>query len=41
MQFDAYAWFDRTTAVTQFGAQHAKEAIEPAVLAETYPFVVD
>jgi len=32
-QFDAYVWFDRTTAVTPLGPEHHQ-----AGLAETYPF---
>jgi erythromycin esterase-like protein len=32
-QFDAYVWFDETTAVTPLGPKHGKEGA-PA----TYPF---
>ena len=32
-QFDAYVWFDETTAVTPLGPEHAKAGVP-----ETYPF---
>jgi len=32
-QFDAYAWFDQTTAVTPLGSQHSRAGVP-----ETYPF---
>jgi erythromycin esterase-like protein len=34
-QFDAFVWFDRTSAVTPLGPQHAAEGVP-----ETYPFGV-
>jgi erythromycin esterase-like protein len=34
-QFDAYVWFDQTTAVTPLGPQHAKPGVP-----ETYPFAL-
>ncbi len=34
-QFDAYVWFDETTAVTPLGPQHAKPGVP-----DTYPFGV-
>jgi hypothetical protein len=32
-QFDAFVWFDETTAVTPLGPQHAREGVP-----DTYPF---
>ena len=32
-QFDAYVWFDTTSAVTPLGPQHARPGVP-----ETYPF---
>jgi erythromycin esterase-like protein len=32
-QFDAYVWFDETTAVVPLGAEHAQAAVP-----DTYPF---
>jgi hypothetical protein len=34
-QFDAYVWFDQTTAVTPLGPQHARQGA-----ADTFPFGV-
>ena len=34
-QFDAYVWFDETTAVTPLGPQHARPGVP-----DTYPFAV-
>jgi erythromycin esterase-like protein len=34
-QFDAFVWFDETTAVTPLGAQHAKSGVP-----DTYPFAL-
>jgi protein-L-isoaspartate(D-aspartate) O-methyltransferase len=34
-QFDAYVWFDETTAVTPLGPQHAKPGVP-----DTYPFAL-
>ncbi|MFL6605019.1 MAG: protein-L-isoaspartate(D-aspartate) O-methyltransferase [Steroidobacteraceae bacterium] len=34
-QFDAFVWFDQTTAVTQLGPQHAKPGVP-----DTYPFAL-
>ncbi len=40
LQFDAFAWFDRTEAVTPFGPEEARAQHGPHALAETYPFGV-
>jgi protein-L-isoaspartate(D-aspartate) O-methyltransferase len=40
LQFDAYAWFERTTAVSPLASGPARAAHQPPATADTYPFGV-